>query len=102
MALLELGKLAKQAIVLGVADLGRVLDIVEPVVALELGAKPLDALLRTVHEKRRSASGLPGSMPRPTSRRHTTSSCAPMAASARSSSSRPRSSTSRPPGDCAS
>ena len=97
MLLLQLGEFAKQAVVLGVGDLRRVLDVVQAVMPLELGAQPRHALLQRAHENRRSASGLPGSMPQPTRRCRTASSCRPIAASARSSTSRPASSTTRPP-----
>src|SRR6185295_19516516 len=93
-------QLAEQLVVLRVGDLRRVLHVVEPVMALEGFAEGFDSF-RGAHENRRRASGLPVSMPWPASVWRTASSCAPIAASARSSSALPRSSTSRAPCDAA-
>ena len=94
---LELYELAEQAVVLGVRDLRRILDVVKAVVKLDLRTQLRGPLARVGHEKTRRASALPGSMPQPASRARTASSSRPTAASARSSSSRPASSTRRPP-----
>src|SRR5205814_3737549 len=100
MLALERLELAKQLVIFGVRDLGRILDVVQAVMTLELGAQLVDPLARA-HEKTRSASALPGSMPQPASLAPTVSSSRPIAARARSSSSRPASSTRRPPRDWA-
>ena len=97
MALLQRVQLAEQCVVFRVGDLGRVLDVIEAVMALDRRAQYRGALARGAQEKRRSASGLPGSMPRAASRDRVASSSARMAASARSSSGLPFSSTSWPP-----
>src|SRR5438067_2490089 len=102
MRLLQRLQLAEQAVVLRVGELRRVLDVVQAVVTLDLGPQGRDPLARAGHEKTRSASGLPGSMPQAARRARTASRCAPIDASARSSSSRPVSSTRRPPRACAS
>src|SRR5205814_3995727 len=98
MLALERLELAKQLVIFGVGDLGRILDVVQAVMTLELGAQPLDPLARR-HEKTRSASALPGSMPQPASLAPTASSSRPIAARAPPSSSRPAPPTTPPPPD---
>ncbi len=98
--LFEFYQFLKQPVVLGIGDFRIVLLVIHPVVMLEQPAKLLgssQSLLGSAHENRRSASGLPGSMPLSASCRRIGSSSAPIAASARSSSALPRSSTTRPP-----
>src|SRR5204863_16925 len=75
-------------------------DVLEPVMVLE--GRPesfasLPDISRHAHENSRSASGLPGSMPRSASMCRTASTSVPMAASARSSTGLPLSSTRRAP-----
>src|SRR5712691_2448631 len=93
-------KFLKQPVILGVIDFRVVLDVVEPVMALERLPETFASfpdISRHAHENSRSASGLPGSMPRSASRCRTASSSVPMAASARSSTGLPLSSTRRAP-----
>src|SRR6267378_4688661 len=90
----------KQPVILGVFDLRVVLDVVEPVMVLEDFPEtlaPLPDISRHAHENSRSASGLPGSMPRSASMCRTASTSVPIAASARSSTRLPLSSTRRAP-----
>src|SRR3989454_746811 len=93
-------KLLKQPVIFGVIDLRLVLDVVEPVMVFEGFPESFAALpdiSRHAHENSRSASGLPGSMPSSTSMCRTASTSVPMAASARSSTGLPLSSTRRAP-----
>src|SRR5437016_64161 len=93
-------KLLKQPVVFSVIDLRLVLDVVEPVMVLEgfpESFASLPDISRHAHENSRSASGLPGSMPRSASMCRTASTSVPMAASARSSTGLPLSSTRRAP-----
>src|SRR5438034_459535 len=93
-------KLLKQPVIFGVIDLRLVLDVVEPVMVFEGFPESFAALpdiSRHAHENSRSASGLPGSMPRSASMCRTASTAVPMAASARSSTGLPLSSTRRAP-----